>query len=251
MNHEKALEIPFFLFPGLACNARLFEPQKNALRELCRVIVPDWIEPRRGETLQDFARRWGEETWKTYYGPDAAENQRLNPEIGCFTGGLSFGGMVSPFVSDVFHEHGLKVHKNVRISTVLYGNQIPAARRFWWSVSSKLPFGGWNFVKILCWLPRLLRGKGLPAARVEMVKQIFESPSARCREVVRMIANWREEERPHDFPSVQIHGTRDRLIPFSCVDSREVLRLNAGHIMTLTQAEEVNALLREILNGNL
>lgn len=245
---EKKGEIPFFLFPALACNARLYGPQKEALGDLCRVILPNWLEPQRGETLPEFARRWGEVVWKTYYGPEAEETQRLDPGIGCFTGGLSFGGMVSPFASDVLREHGLKVHQNIRISTFLYGNQIPRSLRFWWNLSSLLPFGGWNVIKLSCWLELKLRGKGLSFKRHEILMQFLESPCVRCQRVVKMIANWRGEEQPHDFPTVQIHGLRDRLLPISLVESPEVLRLDAGHLMTLTRPEEVNALLRELLS---
>ncbi|MCR5164490.1 MAG: hypothetical protein K6C40_10770 [Thermoguttaceae bacterium] len=245
---EKKGKIPFFLFPALACNARLYGPQKDALGDLCRVILPDWLEPQRGETLPDFARRWGEVIWKTYYGPEAEETQRLDPEIGCFTGGLSFGGMVSPFASDVLREHGLKVHKNFRLSTFLCGNQIPTSLRFWWNLSGLLPFGGWNVIKLSCWIELKLRGKRLSFKRSEILKQFLESPSVRCQRVVKMIANWRGEAQPHDFPTVQIHGLRDRLLPLSLIDSPEVLRLDASHLMTLTQPEAVNELLRKILS---
>lgn len=245
---EKKRGIPFFLFPALACNARLYSPQKEALSDLCRVIVPDWLEPERGETLPDFARRWGEVVWKTYYGPEAQETQRLDPEIGCFTGGLSFGGMVSPFASDVLQEHGLKVHKNFRLSTFLYGNQIPKFLRLWWSLSSTLPYGGWNVIRFFAWASFQLQGKRLSFKRREILKQFIESPSLRCHRVVKMIAGWRGEEQVHDFPTIQIHGLRDRLLPFSVVKSPEVLSLEAGHLMTLTQPEKVNALLRELLS---
>ncbi|MBR0191204.1 MAG: hypothetical protein IJQ31_03975 [Thermoguttaceae bacterium] len=245
---EKKEKIPFFLFPALACNARLYGPQKEGLGDLCRVILPDWLEPLRGETLPEFARRWGEVIWKTYYGPEAKETQRLDPEIGCFTGGVSFGGMVSPFASDVLREHGLKVHKNFRISTFLYGNQIPKSLRFWWNLSSLIPFGGWNVIKSSCWLELKLREKRLSFRRREILKQFLESPCIRCQRVVKMIANWRGEVQPHDFPTVQIHGLRDRLLPISLVESPEVLRLDASHLMTLTRPDEVNELLRKLLS---
>ncbi|MBQ6108544.1 MAG: alpha/beta hydrolase, partial [Thermoguttaceae bacterium] len=84
--------------------------------------------------------------------------------------------------------------------------------------------------------------------RREILKQFLESPCIRCQRVVKMIANWRGEVQPHDFPTVQIHGLRDRLLPISLVESPEVLRLDASHLMTLTRPDEVNELLRKLLS---
>jgi hypothetical protein len=42
------------LLPGLGADARLFAPQAAAFKQL---EVPEWLVPRRGESLEDFGRR--------------------------------------------------------------------------------------------------------------------------------------------------------------------------------------------------
>lgn len=241
-------KIPFFLFPGLTCTDRIFRPQKDALSDLCEVIVPDWIEPRRGERLEDFARRWGESVWQNHFSQNARPESQLDPEMGGFIGGLSFGGMVFPFAGDVLRKHGVPIHAGLRISTVRYGKQIPASFCFWWNSLCLLPFGGWNFVRLLCALSLKLFPQSLSFARRETYLQILESPAIRSKRVLRMIAGWREDECTHDFPILQLHGLRDRLLPLRLVEAPEVQILDAGHEMTLTRPEEVNRFLRGFLN---
>ncbi|MDO4629217.1 MAG: hypothetical protein Q4C70_08550, partial [Planctomycetia bacterium] len=191
--------------------------------------------------------RWGELLWSRYFSPSAPSELRLNSDAGCIVGGLSFGGMISPFIGDVFQQHGIPVHCGIRLATVRYGNQIPASYAFRWNLLNCLPCGGWRIARLLAVFYLRTNFLRRTFARDEMCRQLVRSPARRCHRVLKMIANWRENEISHDFPIVQIHGTHDGIIPFSLVKSPEVIRLETGHMMTLTRPMEVNREIQSII----
>jgi hypothetical protein len=48
-------ELPLILLPGLGADARMFSSLRNGLPQL---VTPAWIEPLRGETIAQYARRY-------------------------------------------------------------------------------------------------------------------------------------------------------------------------------------------------
>jgi len=184
---EKTKCVPFFLFPGLACTERLFEPQKEGLAPVCRVCVPAWTEPAAGECLRDFARRWGEAVWRAYYSPEVPESERLDPAAGCFVGGLSFGGMCAPFAGEVLEEHGVRVFACFGLATIQDGTQLPRSSRFLWRTVNFLPCGGWGLLKVLCGASLKCFSRRFSMPRRETYLQLLESPCRRSHRVLRMI----------------------------------------------------------------
>jgi|GEM_PF-1385477 len=249
---ERANNVPFFLFPGLACTERLFVPQTEGLAHVCRVIVPAWLEPRAGEPLQEFARRWGEAVWAAYYSPEVPESERLDPAAGCFVGGLSFGGMCAPFAGEALQEHGVRVFACFGLATIQDGTQIPRFSRFLWRTADLLPMGGWGLLKLLCGASLKLFGRRFSMPRRETYLQLMESPCRRSHRVLQMIAGWREGRKEYDFPRIHIHGRRDMLLPLRKLEREEVSRiLDAGHLLTLTRPNEVNDFLEEEIRRGL
>ena len=243
---EKTKCVPFFLFPGLACTERLFEPQKEGLAPVCRVCVPAWTEPSAGEPLRDFARRWGEAVWRAYYSPEVPESERLDPAAGCFVGGLSFGGMCAPFAGEVLEEHGVRVFACFGLATIQDGTQIPRSSRFLWRTVNFRPCGGWGLLKVLCGASLKCFSRRFSMPRRETYLQLLESPCRRSHRVLRMIVGWRDGRAEYSFPRIHIHGQRDMLLPLRKLERESVSRiLDAGHLLTLTRPAEVNDFLKE------
>ncbi len=250
---EKTKSVPFFLFPGLACTERLFEPQKEGLLQVCRVCVPAWTEPSADEPLRDFARRWGESVWTAYYSPEVPESERLDPAAGCFVGGLSFGGMCAPFAGEVLEEHGVRVFACFGLATIQDGTQIPRFSRFLWRMVNFLPCGGWGLLKVLCGASLKCFSRRFSMPRRETYLQLLESPCRRSHRVLQMIVGWRDGRAEYGFPRIHIHGRRDMLLPLRKLEREGVsCILDAGHLLTLTRPREVNdflwAEIRRILN---
>ena len=241
---KKTMKTPLFLFPGLACTERLFFPQRDGLADILEIIVPEWIEPEPREPLDEFALRWAQSVWEKYF----AENPEFARD-GCFVGGLSFGGMVSPTIGRFLSEKGVRVLGCLRLATFRCGDEIPERFRLIWHAMNFLPNGGWFSVKIFCRLAMILFGKVMSRARFETYQQVLDSPARRCIRVVRMLYTWRGAEKPADFPILQIHGTRDRLLPIRFTHP-DIRIPNANHCLTLTHPELVNEKIREFYTAS-
>ena len=76
-DQQKTKRSPLILLPGMGGDARLYARQRAVFSEL---VVPNWIEPERNESLVDYAARFA---------------KVIDPGEPCFIGGMSFGGVVS------------------------------------------------------------------------------------------------------------------------------------------------------------
>ena len=170
-----------FLFPGLGCTEDLFVLQKQALSDVVDVVVPNWTEPVKGETLKEFALRW------------AAENA-------CYVGGLSFGGMVAPIIGGYLLERGVDVKGCFLLASIRGGTEIPAFSRFLWKLSCLSPNGNWKLVTLWARFTKWIRGKRISFLAQNVLNQLIDSPVQRSHNVLKMICAWRDQPEDYPFP---------------------------------------------------
>ena len=65
------------------------------------------------------------------------------------------------------------------------------------------------------------------------------------RHAINTIVNWQRTENNPKI--IQIHGTKDRLMPVSLIDAKYIIK-DGSHAMVLTRAEEINLILNEVFN---
>jgi len=208
------------LFPGLGADARLFREQQARFPSL---TVVSWIQPRGSESLADYAARL------------ASDVSGLHPS---YIGGSSFGGMVALEVARLLRPRGVFLLGSCRSPRSIRG-----VLRFGTRIASVLP-------------ESLLRRGDLfatPVARVmgsrsreiaTLVAEMYRSVSPRLiRWGAGAIRNWPGLEDP-GVPVHHIHGQSDRVIPLRGVRPDRVVP-GAGHLLTLTHPEAVNAFLAE------
>lgn len=82
---ELTLPAPLILLPGLAADADLFAPQRQAFGDA--VTTPDWIAPQDNESIEHYARRWA-----AVINAQVAGRSKDQP---WFLGGMSMGGMLA------------------------------------------------------------------------------------------------------------------------------------------------------------
>ena len=212
-----------FLLSGMGGDARLF--QSIGIPEV-EIVKPDFIEPAPGETLSDYALRM-------------AEIQCVKRED--VIGGASFGGMLAAEIALRRPVAGL----------ILLGSCIHPAR-LPWSYRWVERFGRFVpdfFLGLRSWRP-LIRWRFAPMtpdAEDCMIAMAADCPSGQLRAFGRMAMGWAGADQIA-CPVLSVHGDQDRIIPLSCAEPGIILK-NAGHVFTLTHAEQTNSTIEEFLSA--
>ena len=228
-----------FLFPGLGCTEDLFVLQKQALSDIVDVVVPNWIEPQRGETLKEFALRWAADVYKQYFDPESGATEKA-----CYVGGLSFGGMIAPIIGNYLVQRGIDVRGGFLLASIRGGTELPPFSRCLWKISCWLPTGGWNLVTLWARFTIWIRGKRISFLAQNVLNQLIDSPVKRSHNVLKMICAWRDQPEDYPFPIWHLHGSAERLLPVRYTHPDEIVS-GAGHILTLLRPEDVNRFIRQ------
>ncbi len=234
-------KIPLFLFPGLACTQELYLPQIENLGDSLRIIVPEWLEPLAGESMEEFSARWGELIWNRYFSPASESDNFIDGEF--YLGGLSFGGMIAPIIGDYLNSRGKTPGGCLIMAFVLSGAEIPVLSKIVWRAFSCLPYGGWGLAKSALRLLLAFRAKNKSHSLQTEYKMMCQSPWLRNRNVLRMIYQWKYVLPKHVFPIRHLHGTRDCLLPIRYTQP-DVIIPDAGHCLSLTRPEATNDFIR-------
>jgi len=210
------------LFPGLGADARLFREQQARFPNL---TVVSWIEPSGSESLSDYAARL------------ASEVSGLHPS---YVGGASFGGMVALEAARLLRPHGVFLLGSCR-SPRSIGGMFRFGSRIAGVLPESLLRRGDLFASQVA---RVMgsRSREIADLLAEMYRSI--SPSL-IRWGAGAIRNWSGLE-DSGVPVHHIHGEFDRVIPLRGIRPDHVVP-GAGHLLTLTHPEAVNAFMTEAL----
>ena len=222
-SREAWQQTPLILLAGMGADERLFEPQRAAFGNL---RVPKWIEPQERESLVSCGRRFA---------------AAVDPGEPCFIGGASFGGFVALEMARY-----LQVRTCFLIGSVRSRLELPRRIR-------RLPVA-----RIAAWIPwrQITRLVGFsvehfgrlstPEIRGTL-RQLAEADVHFLRWASWAVATWQEPDSAWPAPICQIHGDRDRVLP-ACWTRPDRLIRGAGHLLSLTHAQEVNEFLRESMD---
>lgn len=231
---ELTLPAPLMLLPGLAADANLFAPQREALGDA--VSTPDWITPRsEQESLGSYAQRWAESI--------NAQVERYGDDRPWFLGGMSLGGMAALEMVPHLTRKPAAVFliASCRSAPVLHQPYRSAA-----SLATKLsPKAVSNLVK---WgaVPFGIRdGQDDPGYRL-LQKMATAADPARLKWAIGAAAEWTYAGPAESFdngeafpPVLQIHGRQDWLIRLREADCDQVID-TGRHLINLSHAQTVN-----------
>jgi pimeloyl-ACP methyl ester carboxylesterase len=102
------------------------------------------------------------------------------------------------------------------------------------------------------WLPRAaqaatrLIGPFCAPATLAFLRQVIDADSDFLRWACRAVVTWDPPPDLFPFPIHQIHGDRDRILPWR-LTRPDVLVRGAGHVLSLTHPREVNDFIRSRL----
>ena len=203
------------LFPGMACDERLFSAQKVLGIPFESPRLP---LPQEDEHLPSYAARVVSEL-----------GLRRTP---CVLGGVSFGGMLA-----------CEMAARCNCKRVIL---IASCRS-----SAAVPKRNWLVFHTARLLPDVvIRRLAGPASRLVarmegisdehyrlVLAMCQDTPIARLRRQAAMILSWTKPTRV-DCPVHQIHGRRDHMLPLAGVQADQVIA-DGGHFINLTHPAEV------------
>ena len=230
---------PMFVFlPGIGADHRLFKYQTAAFPNSLAV---DWIDPQNEETLEQYAVRLAETI------RSELEKRPLAPVIVC---GLSLGGMIAPYIAQYLDAAGC-----VLLCSIRSPQEFPRRYYLDWLVIRHCQslrvirvFIIQHIAGFVLLFPGLLRWF-VASGEVRVIRQMIETPTRRFAGLARMMFDWayrrRDDSETHCFtgPMLQIHGTRDPLLPIR-LTTPDIRISGGGHTLATTHAEEINAILK-------
>ncbi len=209
------------LWPGLAADERLFEPLRAHGVDF---IVPPMIEPRRGESLRDYAARYANTL-----------HARLPSDGRYALGGFSFGGQLATELAAMLDPRPAGL---VLVAGVRGTHQISGAFKRQQRLGSAVP-------------PVIARRLYAPFARRFARRDRLDHASTRslvamARDIDPAFLNWTSAAcagwpgppTTLDVPIRHIHGELDRIIPDALGEADETVK-GARHLITLTHPAEV------------
>lgn len=210
-----------YAIPGLGTTKELF---KNISILNYEIKVLDWPEPKKDYTLKDYSKQFLKQM-------DSSKPITLM--------GVSLGGMLC---SELAEE--TQTNKIILISSCKDTSEFPfllKALKFF-PVHKLLPD---KLVRFLAGTKRRFLGfeKSFDRIFFEMIQQM---PKNYFRYCINYIINWDKIESQKEF--IRIHGTADKLLPNEKGKNFHFIK-GGSHVMILTKAKEINAILNKELNG--
>ena len=220
-----AVDLPIIFIPGLGADRRIFGPQ---LQMFPNAIVAERLPAMPDESLDDYAQRLAE---------------KYDPKGPCYIVGHSFGGVLAPKVARHLDVRGVILVSSIRGATELpthYRICRPIVFRVRW-LAKLFMLGFIGMLRCMLTVCPWLMTK----ARRNGARQFIEIPLDNFYWIACRTLDWNEAPPEHyDFPLFQIHGAWDPVLHCRRT-SPDVAIPRAGHLITLSHADEVNAFIRE------
>lgn len=239
-------------FSGLGADSGLFALQRNRFNRSpdsatpteIVLLTPQWQIPYRNETVEEYLDRW----FSQY------DLSRLRT-----IGGASFGGIMARIAAERYGirtcmlfgsvKHPSEVPWRIRIWQPIHWMAVPWLIAFWQSVVRVFLF---LFGRWIRWVPRAVLNqfaRSNPRLIQWSIRQLFlwiksPQPDLTC------VSQSDENGNGTQVAIHQVHGLRDRVFPAGRIKAAENATLywieQAGHLPTLTHADQVNEIFREV-----
>lgn len=213
-----------YFFPGLGANRKIFR----------NIVVPegftahyfDWMKPERNETLQHYALRFAEQ---------------IDTSKPFVVVGLSMGGMIAAEIANRYPSAKLII-----LSSISSSSDLPFYFRYAGKIRlhKLIPI---TLVKYAANVKRLFTSE-TPEQVAIIRKMIRETDNHFIKWALHAIVMWRGKSE--NAPYLHIHGSRDELLPARFCKPTHIIK-GGGHLMVMTRADEINALLHEYLKRDL
>lgn len=209
-----------YFISGMAADSRVFKHIR--LPEGYEMVHLDWIRPEKNESLAGYAQRLA---------------HRIDTTERFAVIGLSFGGMLATEIAKLY-----KPVVTILISSIPLSAHLPV----YFKLAAKFRLHKVVPVRLL---KTSAAAKRLFTAETNEDKKLIlqlirESDSAMIRWSIQAILSWNNDAIPS--PVCHIHGSRDEVLPIRFTKPTHTI-IKGGHMLVMTEAKQVNEILREAL----
>lgn len=211
-----------YLFPGQGSDSRIFSKFKFDNRYIIHHI--SYPIPQKGLMLKEFAFQISKQI-------DTSQNYILI--------GVSLGGMLCSELTDILHPQ-----KTIIISSAKHRKELPMQYKF----QKYVPINKLIPARLVYWGAKILQPIVEPDRNLEKetFKSMLGSKSPKyLKRTANMIINWNKASSSDKI--VHIHGTNDHTLPLKQIKANYIIE-NGSHMMALTKGEEINEIIKQILN---
>lgn len=152
--------------------------------------------------------------------------------------GVSIGGMLSTELTEQLHPK-----KTIIISSAKCRKELPRHYRFQKHVPINKLFGP-RFIKAMSSVAQAVVEPDRNKYKATFKAMLSDKNPLYLKRAVNMIIHWERETHPPGI--IHIHGSNDHTLPLRNITPSIIVQ-KGSHMMTLTRAEEINALIVENL----
>jgi pimeloyl-ACP methyl ester carboxylesterase len=211
-----------YFIAGMGADRRLFKHVR--LPEGYQMHFVDWIKPEEDESIPAYASRL------------SGQIDTSQPFV---LVGVSLGGIISVEIAKRYPAAATIIIGSIPVSTQLPGYYHTLGRRL--GLLKVLPG---SFFKGAASLKRFFTSE--TAADKQLVWQMIdEADGDFLIWAMRAVLKWENKEIPSSL--WHIHGSRDIVFPIGLTRPSHKIR-GAGHLLIMTHADQVNAILQEALS---
>jgi pimeloyl-ACP methyl ester carboxylesterase len=209
-----------YFISGLAADRRVFRHIR--LPEPFEAVYLEWLSPGENESIPAYAGRMA---------------GQINTEEPFFILGLSLGGMIA---SEIVRRH--PTGKLILVASIPHAGHLPVYYR---------------------WMQRIRLQKLVPVSAIKtgvFLRRYFTTESREDKKMLRQMIRdadpglirwslnavlaWEQADPPREI--VHIHGTKDIVLPMRYTSPTHIIE-GGSHLMIFDRAQDINAILAEIL----
>lgn len=156
--------------------------------------------------------------------------------------GVSLGGMVATELADLLNPEAVII-----IASAKTRQELPAGYR----LNQHIPFHKLIGGRTMRWTSKAFQPIYEPMAdeqRDLFVQMISAKEPAFLNQAIRLIVEWDREDAPAGI--IHIHGTKDRTLPYRCVDATHSV-VGGTHMITYSQPERIEGVIAEVFTAKL
>ena len=211
-----------YLLPGLGYDCRIYERLDFKTHEVKHL---NWIEPKRGEAIQEYAKRMCVDV--------------LNDEGEIILIGHSLGGIIAQEIASI-----TKIKKVILLSSIKSRAEMPRFFKLVAPFRLQLLFTRQISLRTIQFWGKN-HGMETREDQALFKSMVGKQSNFYLQWALKSLSRWKAPSLLQETAIFQIHGTDDKTFPISLIHKPDVVIENGSHFMVFKQAERIGRILLE------